>query len=159
MLLRRAQNVDLPGLMDLLDQVLMVHYEGRPDLFKPGTRKYTDDELREIVADDARPIWVAVEEDAAPGEILGYAFCVVEDYTDSNNRTPIKTLYIDDLCVDAKTRGKRVGQALYQHVVEWARAEGFYNVTLNVWSCNPSAVGFYEYLGLQPYKIGMEQIL
>ena len=76
-----------------------------------------------------------------------------------NIRTDIRTLYIDDLCVDEDLRGSGVGTALYNYVINFAREQGFYNVTLNVWSCNPSAQAFYEARGLTPYRIGMEQIL
>lgn len=88
MQVRRAIDADIPGIDNCLSQVLEVHAQGRPDLFRSGTRKYTDDELRKIVADDNRPVFVAVNEDAKPGEILGYGFCVVEDHTHSNNLRP-----------------------------------------------------------------------
>ena len=159
MIVRRARKTDLPGLTRLLEQVLMVHYKGRPDLFLPDTRKYTDSELQFIIADDMTPVWVAVADDAKPGEVLGHAFCVVRDYTHSNNMAHVKTLYIDDICVDEAARGHHVGAALYRHVTDWARESGFYNVTLNVWVCNPGARAFYEHLGLIPYKVGMEQVL
>ncbi|MDO5119779.1 MAG: GNAT family N-acetyltransferase [Coriobacteriales bacterium] len=159
MVIRRAQEKDLPGLISLLEQVLMVHYEGRPDLFKPYTRKYTDAELHDIIADDERPIFVAVADNAPDGEILGYAFCVYEDYAGNNNMTDHRTLYIDDICVDEHARGQHVGTSVYQYVIDFARAEGFYNVTLNVWTCNPGAQAFYEAMGMKPYKVGMETIL
>ena len=44
MLIRRAQEKDMEGINNLLYQVLMVHHYGRPDLFKPGGKKYKDDE-------------------------------------------------------------------------------------------------------------------
>ena len=113
----------------------------------------------EIIGDDERPIFVAVGDDAPDGEILGYAFCVIERYEGHNTMTDRLTLYIDDICVDEDARGKHVGTALYQHVIDFARAEGFYNVPLNVWSCNPGAQAFYEALGMKPYRIGMETIL
>lgn len=159
MQIRRATEQDIPGLDALLLQVLNVHAAGRPDLFKPNTRKYTDAELKAIIADDTRPIFVAVAEDAAPGQILGYAFCVYQQFVNSNNMTDVRTLYIDDLCVDEHCRGQHIGETLYHHVLDFARREGFYRVTLNVWACNPKAMGFYEHLGLVPYHIGMEQIL
>lgn len=158
-LLRRAQQVDIPGIDKLLGQVLAVHHAGRPDLFKPDTRKYTDDELAQIIADDERPIFVAVEEDGAPGDVLGYAFCVYQQHKNSNILTDVRTLYIDDLCVDESARGKHVGTRLYEHVLAFARDEGFYNVTLNVWALNEPALHFYEHLGLVPQKYGMEAIL
>ena len=70
-----------------------------------------------------------------------------------------KTLYVDDICVDEAARGRGVGKALYTHVRDYARSLGCYNLTLNVWSCNPNALRFYERMGLVPQKVGMEQIL
>ena len=154
--IRRAQPSDIPGIARLLLQVAQVHADGRPDLFMSGGTKYTDEELARIVADDERPIFVAVDED---NEVLGYAFCVYEDYTHDTVRTHIRTLYIDDICVDEAARGRHVGSAVYEHVLAFARQEGFYNVTLNVWSCNPGAQRFYEAMGMKPYKVGMEQVL
>ena len=73
--------------------------------------------------------------------------------------TDIKTLYIDDLCVDERSRGHHVGSTLYRYVLDFARQSGCHNVTLNVWACNPKAQAFYERMGLTPYHIGMEQVL
>ena len=50
-------------------------------------------------------------------------------------------------------------RALYEYILDYARTKGCYNVTLNVWNCNPGAMAFYEKLGLAPYKVGMEKIL
>lgn len=159
MQVRRAVDADIPGIDNCLSQVLEVHAKGRPDLFRSGTRKYTDDELRQIIADDNRPVFVAVNEDAKPGEILGYGFCVVEDHTHSNNLQPIRTLYIDDICVDEAARGHGVATAVYQHIIDFAREGGFHNVTLNVWECNPGARKFYEAMGMGIQKTCMEQVL
>ena len=155
MLIRRAQEKDIPAIHDLLLQVLRVHHEGRPDLFKPEARKYTDDQLREILKDPERPIFVADTD----GAVTGYAFCIFQQHLDDNILTNIRTLYIDDLCVDEKCRGKHIGRDLYRYVLEFAREAGCYNVTLNVWACNTSAQAFYESMGLSRQKIGMEQIL
>ncbi|SER30880.1 GNAT family N-acetyltransferase [Parafannyhessea umbonata] len=153
--IRRARKSDIPQIEELLLQVLNVHAQGRPDLFVPNTRKYTSAELEEIIGDERRPVFVAVE-----GElVVGYAFCVYQQHVNSNNMTDVRTLYIDDLCVREGYRGKHIGSTLYNYVIDFARGQGFYNVTLNVWSCNPSAQSFYEKMGLVPYKVGMEKIL
>ena len=154
--IRRAVQGDIPALHRLLRQVLEVHHEGRPDLFKGGVTKYTDPELSALLEDAARPVFAAFDD---AGEMLGYAFCVLEDYRGDNIMTDRKTLYIDDICVDEAARGRHVGTALYAHVKDWARASGCHNVTLNVWCCNPGAMAFYEAMGMVPYKIGMEVIL
>ena len=152
--IRNAESKDIPQIENLLYQVHKVHADKRPDLFIPGMKKYTADQLKEIIADDKRPIYVAEED----GTILGYAFCVLQQQT-APSMTKIKTLYIDDLCVDESTRGKHVGSQLYQYVLSAAREMGCYNVTLNVWECNPTARKFYEKCGLSVLKTGMEQIL
>lgn len=156
MKIERATLQDMEGINRLLKQVLMVHHVGRPDLFKADVKKYTDEELADIVKDDKKPIFVARDN---KGKVMGYAFCLYQQYIDNNILTDVKTLYIDDLCVDETLRGRHVGKSLYEYVLEFARKEGFYNVTLNVWSCNESAIKFYEKCGLKPQKIGMEVIL
>lgn len=156
MKIRRAEEKDMNGINHLLCQVLMVHHNGRPDLFKGNVKKYTDEELLQIIKDYKRPIFVGVDEKE---HVLGYAFCVFQQHVNDNILTDIKTLYIDDLCVDENIRGQHIGKQLYEHVLVFAKESGCYNVTLNVWSCNEGAMKFYEKCGLVPQKIGMEKIL
>ncbi len=154
-IIRRANIEDVPTIDKLLYEVHKVHSDARPDLFKAGAKKYNDKQLIEIIKDDLRPIFVATIADI----VVGYAFCAHKQFVNDNNMTDVKTLYIDDLCVDESARGKHVGKALYEYVVDYARRNGYYNVTLNVWADNVKAVGFYEKLGLKVQKIGMEVIL
>lgn len=153
--IRRAEKGDMAGINELLRQVLTVHHNGRPDLFKSDSKKYTDEELAELIDDDGRPVFVADE----GGKVLGYAFCVFKQYVNDNILTDIKTLYIDDLCVDEACRGQHIGRSLYEFVLAFAKEQGCYNVTLNVWECNTGAKRFYEKCGLVPQKTGMEKIL
>ena len=145
----------MPVINKLLYEVSKVHSDARPDLFKPGTKKYNDGELKNIIADDSTPVFVAETD----GRVLGYAFCIHKQFTDDNILTDIKTLYIDDLCVDEAARGKHIGRALYDYVLNYAKKAGCYNVTLNVWADNKSAMRFYEKIGLRVQKMGMEKIL
>ncbi len=154
--IRRAMEKDMDGINNLLQQVCLVHHKGRPDLFKYGAKKYTDDQLKSIIHDDNRPIFTATDEN---GKVLGYAFCIFQQHINDNILTDIKTLYIDDLCVDENIRGRHIGRQLYEAVLAFARKQGCYNVTLNVWSLNEPAMKFYESCGLKPQKVGMETIL
>jgi ribosomal protein S18 acetylase RimI-like enzyme len=156
MIIRRAQEKDMPDILKLLSQVLEVHHKGRPDLFKGGVRKYTDEELAELIKDDSKPIFVGVDESE---RVLGYVFCVFIQHVNDNILTDIKTLYIDDLCVDEEIRGQHVGKQLYEYVLNFAKEQSCYNVTLNVWALNEGAMKFYEACGLKPQKVGMETIL
>lgn len=154
-MIRLAKEKDIPKIEDLLEQVCLVHHVGRPDIFKIGT-KYSADELKLILKDEKRPILVSVDEN---DEVLGYCFCIFQQHINNSVMTDIKTLYIDDLCVDESLRRKHIGKELYDSAVKFAKENGCYNLTLNVWSCNPGALKFYESCGLISQKIGMEIIL
>lgn len=156
MYIRRADKKDMDGINRLLCQVLAVHHEGRPDLFKKDTKKYTDVQLRALIEDEKRPVFVAVDEEE---RVMGYAFCVFQQHIEDNILTDIRTLYIDDLCVDEGSRGQHIGRCLYDFVLDYAKKQHCYNVTLNVWACNEGALRFYEHCGLVPQKIGMETVL
>lgn len=154
-MIRRALEKDIPKIIDLLMQVCLVHHNGRSDVFKVGT-KYSEEELKALIKDGNRPIIVNVDEN---DEVLGYCFCIYQQHLDDSILTDIKTLYIDDLCVDENVRGKHVGKELYDAATKLARESGCYNLTLNVWSCNTNALRFYEKMGLLPQKTYMEMIL
>jgi len=151
---RRANKTDIPGIIELLHQVNMVHHVLRPDLFKPNTTKYDEQELEDLLCDDSKPVFVFED-----GKILGHAFCMITEVRDNKLLQDIKTLYIDDICVDEKARGKHVGKALYEHVLAYARSIGCNNITLNVWDGNDPALCFYRNMGMKIQKTTMEILL
>ena len=153
-MIRRAENKDIPQILELLHQVNMVHYNLRPDLFKPHTTKYDEQELEALLCDESRPVFVYDD-----GRVLGHAFCQLTEVSGHKLLQDAKTLYIDDICVDERARGRHVGKALYEYVCDYARALGCYNITLNVWEGNTPARRFYESMGMKVQKTGMETIL
>lgn len=154
-MIRRAKKEDIEGINKLLMQVEEIHRKIRPDIFKKDAKKYTDKELEEIINSEDTPIFVYIGE----RQPLGYAFCIFETVKDDVLLKDRKTLYIDDLCVDENIRGKHIGNMLYEHVLDFAKKSGCYNVTLNVWNGNDSAEGFYKKMGMVPQKTYMEKIL
>lgn len=153
-IIRRAENRDLEAVNALLRQVLAVHHSGRPDLFNETGKKYTDAELLAIFDNPETPVFVFDRE----GTVLGYAFCALS-HQGSGSLRELKTLYIDDICVDAKARGEHIGTALFEHAKAFAAGHGCHNITLHVWECNPGARAFYESLGLKPQFTSMEMVL
>ncbi len=153
---RFAQEKDIPRILELLVQVDMVHHNGRPDIFKGPATKYNETQLKELLADENYMIFVCVDDS---DRAIGHAFCIHKQVLGDNVLTDIKTLYIDDICVDEAARGQHVGKTLYDYVLNYAREKNYYNITLNVWSCNPGAMKFYETMGLVPQKVCMEKIL
>lgn len=149
-----ANKTHLDAILDLLGQVNLVHHLLRPDIFKIGT-KYNKDELINLLNDEKCKIFVYVEDD----KVLGYAFTFIKQEKDDNILTPIKSLYIDDLCVDNKYHRKQIGTKLFNYVSKYAKEIGCYNLTLNVYYDNKEALEFYKKVGLNIQKIGMEKIL
>ena len=154
--IRKASTKDIPRIKELLQQVLEIHANIRPDIFIPGTAKYTEKELENILSDENRPIYVATSEEDT---CIGYAFCILKNQPFSNNMVPFKSLFIDDLCVYQNTRGQHIGEKLIEHVKEEAKKMGCYEVTLNVWAGNTSAEKFYEKMGFQTKERQLEYIL
>ena len=148
-----AKEKDIPRILELLKQVLQIHADIRPDIFIPGTTKYTIDELREILKNKETPIYVAVNE---ADVCVGYAFCQLREQPFSNNMVPFKSLFIDDLCIDQEARGQHIGESLFEYVKNEAKQLGCYEVTLNVWTGNTSAEKFYERMGMRTKKRQME---
>ncbi len=153
-MIRKAEKRDVGRIIELLHQVNMVHHVIRPDLFKPYTTKYDEQALEELLSDSNKPIFVFDD-----GVVQGYAFCQVTEVKNNQLLQDIKTLYIDDICVDETARGKHVGKALYDYVHDYALSIGCYNITLNVWEGNEPAICFYRNMGMQVQKTTMETIL
>nr|CAI9744679.1 Acetyltransferase, GNAT family [uncultured bacterium] len=153
-MIRRANKDDIGGLIELLHQVNMVHHQIRPDLFKPYTTKYDEQELEALLADDSKPVFVYDD-----GEVLGHAFCLITEVKDDKLLQDVKTMYIDDICVHEKARGRHIGKSLYEYARDYARSIGCYNITLNVWEGNSPALSFYREMGMEVQKTTMEIIL
>ncbi len=138
----------------LLENILALHASGRPDLFKNEGGKYGERELGEMFACESTPVFLAVDGD----RLLGYIMCRIETHG-GGARREYKCLYIDDLCVNASMRGMGIGKMLTDRAKKHACDIGCYNIELNVWSFNESAIHFYENNGFVPQRQIMELIV
>ncbi len=155
MVIRPAGEGDIPGMIRLLYQVGDVHHRIRPELFRSGAIKYTQQELEALLHDARSPIFIAEED----GAVRGYCFCQIRSFRDSTVLTDRTEIYIDDLCVEEGCRGQGIARALYRHVRAWARDLGCGFITLNVWCGNDGAMKFYEKMGMTSRSITMEEKL
>ena len=154
--IRIAKEKDCPKMLELLEYICNLHSGIRPDLFKAGKSKYDSESLAKLLADENRITFVAADEN---DEVLGYIFCILIDHSVDSARCPNKELYIDDLCVDENCRGQHVGPLLFDYVKQYARDNGCYDVTLNVWEGNDNARRFYEKMGMFVKETQMEILL
>lgn len=153
-MIRRANKNDIAKIVNLLHQVDMVHFLIRPDIFKPNTTKYNEREISEMLNDDSKHIFVYDD-----GGVLGYLFCQITEIQSNSLLQDVKTLYIDDLCVDENARKRHIGKALFDFIRRYAQSIGCHNITLNVWAGNDPALSFYENMGMKPQKTCMELVL
>ena len=154
-MIRKAKQWDIDGLLYLLGQIADLHRAKRPDIFKSEGQKYNKEALEEILKNESRPIFVAVDNKE---HILGYCFCQLRKPNHPIFEEHL-TLYIDDFCVDQTLRGKGIGKNIFDTVLAYARAQKVYNIELNVWAFNKDAIKFYENLGFSAQRIHMEMQL
>lgn len=153
--IRNAENKDTKRIVILLSQVLELHADIRPDIFQTGTTKYTENEVEELIHNESRRTYVAVDEN---DELIGFALCEIRNIN-SHNMVPRKEMYIDDICVDVSARGQRTGSQLFEYVKKEAKKLDCYEITLNVWEGNNSAKAFYDKMQMKPKSTMMELIL
>ncbi|MGT2637991.1 GNAT family N-acetyltransferase [Streptococcus ratti] len=156
--IRLAQTIDIPDLQKLLNQIFQVHQRVRPDLFQDTEQgsKYSEEELKDLLQDASKPIFVYVDD---KGQVLGHLFLIIKESKDPSVSKPLKTLFIDDLCVSEEVRGQKIGQKLFDFALKYAKELGCYDLTLNVWNDNEGALAFYERQGLKARETKMEKIL
>lgn len=154
-MIRLANKNDTNALLALLGEVLSIHAECRPDIFKVGTTKYSESDIHDLIKNPLSPIYVYEDN----GVVVGYAFCEIKEQIETSVLKPYKYLYIDDLCVKSSCRGLGIGRALYNYVKGEAERFNCTRITLNVWNNNENALAFYKALGLNALKTTMEENL
>lgn len=154
MTIRKARMSDIPVLNELLQDILQVHHQVRPDIFRSSGQKFSEEELSALLDNPTKPVFVY----EVDGKVVGHLFCELATAT-GDVLEPAKTLFIDDLCVASTARSQKIGEQLYDFALSYAKEQGCHNLTLDVWADNAGAVRFYERLGMKPQKFRMEQVI
>jgi ribosomal-protein-alanine acetyltransferase len=142
-IIRRAQKNDTDKVLDLLLQVEGVHQKGRPDLFREHGVKFTAPELHEIFADDTRPVFVA----EVDGRVAGYVFCIITETKDSTMLFDMKTVHLEDVCIDETCRGEGIGGALMERFLLKSESLLCDTLFLEVRADNAPAISLYRRYG------------
>lgn len=152
--IREAFASDYSALNNLVLEVHSLHVKNRPDVYldvdTPLMREYFEELLN---TDDTR---LFVVEDTDSKELVAYSTVKITAVRNIQILIPSRFAYIDDFCVKATHRKKGIGRALFQHVVDYAEAEGASSVHLTVWEFNKDAIEFYEAMGMSTMNRRME---
>jgi GNAT superfamily N-acetyltransferase len=133
--IRGARAEDAPHIGRLV--VALAEFEGLPP---------PDEEaINRLMADafGPRPRFEIFLAEAADGQVVGYAF-VFETYS---TFLALPTLYLEDLFVLPRYRGRRIGYELFMHCVREAVRRGCGRMEWAVLDWNRQAIHFYERLG------------
>lgn len=147
-----AQKQDIDQILKLLQQVLNVHAEIRPDIFIKDTTKCTKEELEMMLDSPSHPIFVYKEN----GQVLAHLFLEIQQFH-SPNRYSKKELFIEDLCVDENARGKGIGKKCLAFAEQFAKENHCDRICLHAWHGNQKAMDLYMNTGYQIQQYTLEK--
>ncbi len=154
--IRRATADDAELLARLNAPVQQLHYEARPDFYKPPalTAELIADFRERLLRDDICA-FVAEEE----GEPIGYLLAHVTERADNPYSYATRRLVVDQISVNPDQRSKGCGERLMQEAFALAKSPGIETFALGVWAFNERAIAFYQRLGFNVRDLHMETTL
>ncbi|MCI0663330.1 MAG: GNAT family N-acetyltransferase [Acidobacteria bacterium] len=156
MRIRRATIEDAELLSRLNAPVQQLHWEARPEFFKPHAV------TEEMIADfryrlSNENIYTLIGEvDEYP---IGYILAQIIERPENPYTYPMRFVLIDQMSVNPDYRSKGYGDLLIRRVFDLARSLDIDKVFLSVGSFNQRAIAFYERHGFVARDIRMEAIL
>lgn len=150
-----AQAHHIPAILNLLEEILQVHYDLRPDIFQAQGTKFSPEDLEKLLGNPQKPIFVYLDQE---NQVQGHLFLELK-VADHPVKHPLKSLHIEDLCVAKEKRCLGIDRKLYDFAKSYAKEQECYNITLNVWDDNTKAKEFYFNLGLRPQQLQLEERL
>lgn len=131
-----AVHADLPALVFLLHELFALERDFEPDAARQAAG------LRLILDNPALGRIFVLH---AGEKVVGMANALVTVSTAEG----ALVLLLEDVIVAEPWRGKGLGARLVNHVLAWARAQGYSRATLLADRHNPPALRFYEKLGFR----------
>ena len=154
--IRNAVPADCVRIRPLQKEIADLHYAGRPELFKPEARYFTEESFAQRLNDPKHAVVIAETE---AGSVVGYAFAWVISYRDHSTYRDFDCFYIDDICVLKKYQRMGIGRSLFEHCKQLAREKKCRMMDLGVWEFNRDAIAFYESCGMTDRVRRMEYTL
>ena len=152
MIIEKAKKEQAAEIVELLKYICGIHKKGRPDIFVSGQPKYDTEDVCRLIDDENYQIISAVDD----CKVVGYMIAELTDGSKHPHMRSVKTLYIDDICVDEAYAHKGVGTALFEEAKRIEKELGCVRIDLNVWAFNEGAIKFYEKMGMTVSSMRME---
>ena len=149
MKLRPATKEDYDILFELFSEIQTLHYETRPDIFKPAKRdKFFNDYFDRIIESENHHLIIGFDDDKP----FGYIYYVINHMPQNIYRPEKRAIYINHILVTKSYQGKGFGRALINHVRDIGRKETIKEIGLDVWVFNEKAIGFFKKHGFSAYN-------
>lgn len=129
-LIRPAQREDGPRMMDLIRE--LAEYEKASEQVTVSMEEFIDAGFGE------NPVWAALLAETE-GQIVGMSL-----YYTRYSTWKGRQLYLEDIVVTQKMRGKGYGKLLLDHTIAFAKQRGYSGITWQVLDWNQSAIDFYK---------------
>jgi len=128
--IRKAVKEDCPRLMELITELAV--YERAPEEVTAKLEHFIESGF------GANPVWWAfvAEED---GYVEGFALYYIRYSTWKGQR-----MYLEDLIVTEKMRGRGLGKLLFDRLIDEAKEKKFSGVVWQVLDWNEPAIKFYK---------------
>lgn len=157
MFIRQANEKDLIGIQDLIQQVHDLHVENKPTYYKASNELFSMKDLEQVLGSDQEELLVAENQQ---GMLIGYVKSKILEVGENHPiMKPRKILYIEDLCVDKEHRGQGIGKALMEEIVAYGKEQKVNSIELMVWEFNEAAKEFYEKYGMSTRSRRLEMLL
>lgn len=131
-IIRRAVKEDCPRLLELVQE--LATFERAPDEVTVTLDHFSESGFGE------NPVWWAFVAETE-GEVQAFAMYYIRFSTWKGQR-----MYLEDLIVTEKMRGKGIGQLLFEELKKEAREKQLSAIVWQVLEWNETAINFYKKL-------------
>lgn len=129
-IVRKALKEDCPRLLELVHE--LAHYEKAPQEVTVELDHFTESGFGK------NPVWWALVV-TVNGTVEGFALYYIRFSTWKGQR-----LYLEDLLITEKQRGKGLGKLLFDQLIQEAKEKKFQGIVWQVLDWNEPAINFYK---------------